>query len=137
MCFSPAKVIKELGEQQVRSSIRCHEQNGALRGDSDSSWPTRITNPPQIYKGLMAGLIFRDKQVWSKYSDLTRPISPKWWFSKGHPLISGKTRLVKYYNLARSRWLITPDHKPGYFWEFRFYHGNLRKPPQCHVYPKK
>ena len=22
------------------------------------------------------------------YSDLTRPISPKWWFSKGNPLIS-------------------------------------------------
>ena len=26
---------------------------------------------------------------------------PKWWFSKGNPLISGKSRLVKYYNLAR------------------------------------
>ncbi len=33
--------------------------------------------------------------------DLTRPISPKWWFSKGNLLISGKSRLVKYYNLAR------------------------------------
>ena len=31
----------------------------------------------------------------------TRPISPKWWFSKGNPLISGKSRFVKYYNLAR------------------------------------
>ena len=38
---------------------------------------------------------------WSNYSDLTRPIFPKWWFSKGNPLISGKSRLVKYYNLAR------------------------------------
>ena len=28
---------------------------------------------------------------------------PKWWLSKGNPLISGKCRLVKYYNLAR--WL--------------------------------
>ena len=37
---------------------------------------------------------------WSNYSDLTRP-HPKWWFSKGIPLISGKSRLVKYYNLAR------------------------------------
>ena len=37
---------------------------------------------------------------WSNYSDLTRP-HPKWWFSKGNPLISGKSRLVKYYNLAR------------------------------------
>ena len=33
--------------------------------------------------------------------DLTRP-HPKWWFGKGNPLISGKPRLVKYYNLARS-----------------------------------
>ena len=39
-------------------------------------------------------------KIWSNYSDLTRPY-PKWWFSKGNPLISGKTRLVKYYNLAR------------------------------------
>ena len=38
--------------------------------------------------------------IWSNYSDLTRP-HPKWWFRKGHPLISGKSRLVKYYNLAR------------------------------------
>ena len=37
---------------------------------------------------------------WSNYSDLTRP-HPKWWFSKGNPLISGKSRSVKYYNLAR------------------------------------
>ena len=27
--------------------------------------------------------------------------SPKWWFSKGNPLISGKSGLVKYYNLTR------------------------------------
>ena len=39
--------------------------------------------------------------IWSNYSDLTRP-HPKWWFSKGNPLISGKSRLVKYYNLTRS-----------------------------------
>ena len=33
--------------------------------------------------------------------DLTQP-QPKWWFSKGNPLISGKPRWVKYnYNLAR------------------------------------
>ena len=38
--------------------------------------------------------------IWSNYSDLTRP-HPKWWFSKGYPLISGKSRLVKYYNLTR------------------------------------
>ena len=33
--------------------------------------------------------------------DLTRP-HPKWWFSKGNPLISGKSRLVKYYILTSS-----------------------------------
>ena len=36
---------------------------------------------------------------WSNYSDLTRPGPPKWWFSKGNPLISGKSRLVKYYSI--------------------------------------
>ena len=38
--------------------------------------------------------------IWSNYNDLTRP-HPKWWFSKGNPIISGKSRLVKYYNLTR------------------------------------
>ncbi len=37
--------------------------------------------------------------IWSNYSDLTRP-HPKWWFSKGNPFISGKSRLVKSLNLA-------------------------------------
>ena len=37
---------------------------------------------------------------WSNESDLTRP-QPKLWLSKGHPLISGKSRLVKYYKSAR------------------------------------
>ena len=32
----------------------------------------------------------------------------KWWFSKGIPLISGKSRLVKYYNLARYIYIYTP-----------------------------
>ena len=41
-----------------------------------------------------------DQWFWSNYSDLTRP-HPKWWFSKVNPLISGKSRLVKYYNLTR------------------------------------
>ena len=38
--------------------------------------------------------------IWSNYSNLTRP-HPKWWFSKGNPLISGKSRLVKYYDWPR------------------------------------
>ena len=28
--------------------------------------------------------------------------TPKWWFSKGNPLILGKSRLMKNYNLSRS-----------------------------------
>ena len=40
---------------------------------------------------------------WSNYSDFTRP-HPKWWLSKGNPVISGKSGLVKYYNLARIRY---------------------------------
>ena len=45
--------------------------------------------------------IVRFKNLVKLARDLTRPISTKWWFSKGNPLISGKSRLVKYYNLAR------------------------------------
>ena len=51
----------------------------------------------EFLRELLAGVI---RLLWSNYSDLTRP-HPKWWFSKGNPLISGKSRLVKYYNLAR------------------------------------
>ena len=39
-------------------------------------------------------------QIIATSHDLTRP-HPKWWFSKGNPLISEKSRLVKYYNLGR------------------------------------
>ena len=39
-----------------------------------------------------------NSNIWSNYSDLRRP-HPKWWFSKGNPLISGKCRLVKYYSI--------------------------------------
>ena len=41
--------------------------------------------------------------IWANYNDLSRG-HPKWWFSKGNPLISGKSRLVKYYNLPRSHY---------------------------------
>ena len=44
--------------------------------------------------------------IWSNYSDLTRP-HPKWWFSKGNPLISGKSSLANYYS-------IWPDIMPPY-----------------------
>ena len=29
----------------------------------------------------------------------TTDLPPKWWFSKGNPLISGKSRVVKYYTV--------------------------------------
>ena len=47
--------------------------------------------------------------IWSNYSDFTRVPHPEWWFSKGIPLISGKSRLVKYYNLARMIQFCTPQ----------------------------
>ena len=57
---------------------------------------------PIMYKVLYistgAGCL---RSTWSNYSDLTRP-HPKWWLSKGNLLISGKSGLVKYHNLARS-----------------------------------
>ena len=40
--------------------------------------------------------------IWSLASDLTRPkTTQKVAFRKGNPLISGKSRLVRYYILAR------------------------------------
>ena len=45
---------------------------------------------------------------WSNYSDLTRP-HPKLWLSKGHPLISGKSRLVKYHEQSTGC-TNTPEH---------------------------
>ena len=47
-----------------------------------------------LNRWLSRGMSVNIPFIWSNYSDLTRP----------HPkfhLISGKTRLVKYYNLAR------------------------------------
>ncbi len=40
--------------------------------------------------------------IWSNYSDLTRP-HPKWWFSKGNPLISGASNIfdkLRYFLLS-------------------------------------
>ena len=53
---------------------------------------------PQATPSGRAGALIRRKR--SNYSDLRGP-HPKWWFSEGNPLISGKSRLVKYYNLTR------------------------------------
>jgi len=53
---------------------------------------------------------------WSNYSDLTRP-HPKWWFSKGNPLVAEKPRLVKfykYYNLARNHLGVKMERKKSF-----------------------
>ena len=42
--------------------------------------------------------------IWSNYSDLTRP-HPKWWFSKRNALLSGKSRLAKYYFIWPDSWV--------------------------------
>ena len=57
---------------------------------------------------------FGDKTfIWSNYSDLTRVFTPNGGFSKGNPLISGKSGLVKYYNLTR---LIPPGVWSAWGW---------------------
>ncbi len=45
--------------------------------------------------------LFQTQHIWSNYSDLTRPISPKWWFSKGNFLFQG--------NLGWLKIIIWPD----------------------------
>ena len=59
--------------------------------------PLETVHKSGKYKTKMNNL---ELYFWSNYSDLTRP-HPKWWFSKGNHLISGKSMLVKYYNLPR------------------------------------
>ncbi len=65
------------------------------------------------YGLLDANLELRINQDQNNSMDLVklwRPhtsFHPKWWFSKGNPLISGKSRLVKYYNLDRLNGSIT------------------------------
>ena len=58
---------------------------------------------PGLFSGatsmLVSGRVIHP--IWSNYSDLPWPHT-KWWFSKGNPHISGKPRLMKYYNLTRS-----------------------------------
>ena len=74
---------------------------------------TTLWSPQMVLIGMVGHPRKALIQVWelicSNYSDLTRP-HPKWWFSKGNPFISGKSRLVKYYNLARLINLICTDN---------------------------
>ncbi len=78
---------------------------------SDPKWRSWIEpkspQNPQGSRGVLKFLFVQ--KIWSNYSDLTRP-HPKWWFSKGNHLISGKSRLVKYYNLARKNAELKPPY---------------------------
>ena len=60
-----------------------------------------ISSYLSMFNPYLVGRLPSWPNIWSNYSDLTRPHS-KWWFSRGNLLISGKSRLVKYYNLARN-----------------------------------
>ena len=68
-----------------------------LFGDNEYALPEINSSPLKIAKGP------KRKFIWSNYSDLTRPISPKrWWIVRQIPFISGKSILVNIiYNLAR------------------------------------
>ena len=80
--------------------------NSIHPGKGRASARGRGVENPQLSSEKKNGLFRLDRGlyypfIWSNYSNLTRP-HPKWWFSNGIPLISGKSELVKYYNLARS-----------------------------------
>ena len=49
---------------------------------------------------------------WANNDQTRRVVTPKWWFSKGNLLVSGKSRVVKYYNLART--ILTPWKMNGW-----------------------
>ena len=81
-------------------------------GESDSfdvyrcgkclAWSARCKKRQFAHGGIVQ-LSSENDDFYPNYSDLIRP-HLKWWFSKGNPFISGKSRLVKYYNLARWFW---------------------------------
>ena len=69
-----------------------------LFGDNAQSPETQCL--PVIFRWGKTGILCCSSLIWSNYSDLTRP-HPKRQLRKGNPLISGKSRMVKYYNLPR------------------------------------
>ena len=97
-CHGTSKDAKALLEALLWARDWATERRCTARGP-------RVTSSCSGYQQLSATSCDHHKKsklqyIWSNYSDLTRP-HPKWWFSKGILLISGKSRLVKYYNLAR------------------------------------
>ena len=67
-------------------------------------WPAAIWLPRSKCPLVQVDktFLFTQVYIWSNYSDLTRPGPQKCsWGREMGPLISGKSRLVKYYNLAR------------------------------------
>ena len=103
-----------------------------------------IQRPLFLVRFVVDSKIAKGTIIWSNYSDLTRPISPKWWFRKGNPLISGKCGLVKYYNLARIMLsFVVENELPGidssmvfiYFPGLCSSHADLRSFPLLKVPP--
>ena len=78
-------------KSEVVSSPHRNEKNSLVRPLLYQSWDEQ--KRPQLFPEV--SVVATVSYFWSNYSDLTRP-HPKWWCSKGHPLISGKSRLVKY-----------------------------------------
>ena len=84
--------VVQMADILLTSSLSRSSDPGACGG--------RTTIKALRWLSKIAMVEFLQTLIWSNYSDLTRP-HPKWWFSKGNPLISVKSRLMKYYNLTR------------------------------------
>ena len=55
----------------------------------------------QLRKGTQQKEIWNASDSSGQIIATSHDLTLRWWFSKGNPLISGKSRLVKYCNLAR------------------------------------
>lgn len=74
-----------------------HPKNGDLKDDSPLIiwFKTGKLTWTQSRGGLVQ-MILLYNCVWSNYSNLPRPISTKWWFSKGNPLFQGNLYVYVY-----------------------------------------
>ena len=88
----------------------------AVRAIAPGHWGVFDVGWPEVWTINSIGYF-----IWSNYSDLTRP-HPKWWLSKENPLISGKSRLVKYYDLARYHLPFLPWVPPTVGLPFKYSH---------------
>ena len=66
-------------------------------------WLIDVSNMSRLYVQ-----VYLYTCIWSNYSDLTQP-HPEFWFCKGNPFISGKSRLVNYCSICPDTYgLLTP-----------------------------